>query len=308
MEGKMVRTSRFFKVMMPGFQEKLNLPPAISTNLKESESERAILRSRRGAWRINLSRDTTKCLISFKDGWPQFVRHHGLSIGDFVVFEHIGDFHFNAFVFDRTACEKEFLVQSKKKEHDVANGVIKDVGHTETNSRDQRDRESAKSYDSENPHFVLEMKPHHAGKSAMVNIPANFLRSNEIRHQNGSKMILRDPRGKEWPLTLFVERSRPFHVRMCKGWHDFYVSNDLKDGDVCSFYVDRKSLKSTIGYVRRAFITQEAHDMEYGQQCINCDSLEDAIYKTKSLSELSKQLNDIRGLFLTLQRVTCRVL
>ncbi|KAL6507218.1 hypothetical protein OROHE_022117 [Orobanche hederae] len=129
-----------------------------------------------------MCRDSSKCLISFKDGWSQFVCHHGLSIGDFVVFEHTGDFHFNAFVFDRTACEKESLVQSKK-EHDVATEAIKVVVHTET-KRDQPDRESANSYDSWNPHFVLTMKPHHASKNAMVNIPAKFLRSNELRHQH----------------------------------------------------------------------------------------------------------------------------
>ncbi|KAL0420530.1 UNVERIFIED_CONTAM: B3 domain-containing protein REM5, partial [Sesamum latifolium] len=63
---------------------------------------------------MNVCRDP-EGLICFKNGWPQFVHDHGLRVGDFVVFEHTGDLHFNAVVFDVSACEKEFLVEFTKE-------------------------------------------------------------------------------------------------------------------------------------------------------------------------------------------------
>ncbi|KAI3463812.1 hypothetical protein Pfo_020475 [Paulownia fortunei] len=240
MEGKIAMARHFFKVMMPGFQEKLNLPPALSETLKEEKSELAILKSRKGMWKINVCRNS-EGLICFKDGWPQFAHHHGLSIGDFVLFEHTGDLHFNAFVFDRTACEKEFLIELKK-EHEEAPEAVNPNYHPR-NTKREPDKESVKSYHSENPHFILTMKPHHAHKDAKVTIPAEFLRLNKLGQK--SSLILRDPRRRAWPVRLLVQKTGHFRLRMDRGWHDFYVSNELKDGDVCLFDLNPHSLQST---------------------------------------------------------------
>ncbi|KAK6153472.1 hypothetical protein DH2020_013111 [Rehmannia glutinosa] len=249
-------TRHFFKVMMPGFEEKLKLPPAFSAKLKEEKSKEAILKSRKGTWKMKVCRINREDLICFEHGWPQFVDDHGLNIGDFVVFEHIGNLRFNAFIFDRTACEKEFnLVEAKKEINDATTGVAKPhFNPKNTNSTfsfyciyhlREPDKESVKSsYHSKNPHFILTMKPHHAHKNANVTIPAEFVRSNNLGDK--SRVILRDHRGREWPMKLLVQKFPQFRFRISTGWHDFYVSNDLKDGDICFFDLNSKSQSTTV--------------------------------------------------------------
>lgn len=91
-----------------------NLPPSFCRKLKQEKSEWAMLKSRKGTSKIKVCRNG-EGVISFEFGWPQFVDHHNLSIGDFVVFEHVGGLKFNVFVFDHSACEKEFLIESKRE-------------------------------------------------------------------------------------------------------------------------------------------------------------------------------------------------
>ncbi|KAL8056833.1 hypothetical protein ABFX02_04G144700 [Erythranthe guttata] len=214
MEGEII-SRHFFNVISPGFQNHFNLPSSFCNKLKEEKSKRAILKSRIGKWKIDVCRNN-EGLIRFENGWPQFVNDHCLSIGDFVVFEHTANFHFNVSVFDHTACEKEFPVEPKNDRQ-------------ENNTRD--------------PHFVLTMKPSFAHEKARVNIPAEFARSNNLCDK--SSVALRDPCRRAWTVELKLQKIGPFRLVMWKGWHAFYVSNHLKDGDICHFELNPDSLQST---------------------------------------------------------------
>lgn len=81
-----------------------------------------MLKSRKGTSKIKVCRNGEGEII-FQDGWPQFVDHHSLSIGDFLVFEHVGRLKFNVFVFGPNACEKEFLIEVKRESdnHEAVN-------------------------------------------------------------------------------------------------------------------------------------------------------------------------------------------
>ncbi|KAL8056835.1 hypothetical protein ABFX02_04G144900 [Erythranthe guttata] len=210
MEGEII-SRHFFNVMVPGFHTHLNLPSAFCKKLKEKKSKRAILKTRIGKWKIDVCRNS-EGLICFENGWPQFVNDHSLGIGDFVVFEHTGNFHFNVSVFDHTACEKEFPVEPKNERH-------------ENNTR--------------NPHFVLTMKPSFALRQPRVNIPIVFARSSSLGDK--SSATIRDPHKRAWPVKLVLETNGRSRVLMCRGWHDFYVSNQLKDGDICRFELNHGS-------------------------------------------------------------------
>lgn len=90
------------------------LPPALCEKLRQDKSKWAMLKSRKGRWMIKVRRNC-EGLISFQFGWPQFVHHYSLSVGDFVVFEHLGTFNFNVFVFDPSGCERELLLESNNE-------------------------------------------------------------------------------------------------------------------------------------------------------------------------------------------------
>ncbi|KAG8388753.1 hypothetical protein BUALT_Bualt02G0158100 [Buddleja alternifolia] len=232
---------RFFKFMMPGFHQKLNLPPAFCEKLKDENSKRAIINSCRGTWKISICKDRDG-LICFENGWPIFVHQHGLNIGDVVLFEHTGELHFNAFFFDPSACEKEFFVEVKKEHEEEPEPVNADY-HSRNKEREPVKKGSGISYHSYNEHFIVTMTPYHAYKTGKVTVPAEFSRSNNF-WEIGS-VTLRDPRRKAWPVKLLFQRSGQLRCRMERGWHDFYVSNKLKEGDVCVFDLNRHSKQPT---------------------------------------------------------------
>lgn len=64
-------------------------------------------------------------------------------------------------------------------------------------------------------------------------IPTKFLKASNIWDKYSS-LTLRDPLGREWPVKLVISTTQ-FRVEMHTGWHDFYVSNELKRGDDCLF-------------------------------------------------------------------------
>ncbi|PIN16414.1 hypothetical protein CDL12_10932 [Handroanthus impetiginosus] len=116
MDGKYGVTRHFFKFMLPGFLDKLVLPPAFCRKLKEENLEHAILTSHQGRKKVNVCKNING-LIIFKEGWKDFAYQNDLSIGDVIVFEHTGGLHFNAIVFDSTACEKQFPEEVNLDEH-----------------------------------------------------------------------------------------------------------------------------------------------------------------------------------------------
>lgn len=88
--------------------------------MKQEKSEWAMLKSRRGRWKIKVSRDG-EGLISFQLGWPQFVNQHTLSFGDFLLFQHVGGFNFNVLIFDPSCCEKDYSAVVQSKEDSTVN-------------------------------------------------------------------------------------------------------------------------------------------------------------------------------------------
>lgn len=123
-----------------------------------TEGETWTLRSRKGTWKIDVGIND-EGRVCFKHGWPQFVTHHRLSIGDLIQFEQIGaHFHFNVTVFDSSRCENEFNTHV--------------VGESSTKKKDV----PSNNYDDDNntPHqFVLTMTPYTARRSARV--VSNFI-------------------------------------------------------------------------------------------------------------------------------------
>ncbi|CAA3002157.1 B3 domain-containing Os01g0723500-like [Olea europaea subsp. europaea] len=141
-------TKHFFKVMSRDFHSKLALPKAFCRNLNEVKL--ANITSAKGIWKINVSRSNSETVF-FEEGWGDFVLQHHLAVGDIVVFEHIGEMRFNAFVFDFTACEKEFDNDLAERNEGSA-GVCNNLEAIKTNA--------GSSCQHRDPYFVITMKHH----------------------------------------------------------------------------------------------------------------------------------------------------
>ncbi|KAH6801094.1 hypothetical protein C2S52_001558 [Perilla frutescens var. hirtella] len=219
--------NRFFKIMIPGsFEQKLKVPPAFRKKLKREKSKKAIIEGCRGRFTVGVGRHRGDDEITFEDGWPQLVDKNELSVGDLLVFEHTGDLHFKVGVFGASTMERHYL--------DHPNN------HHQQHCRGKREAEE-KTADSQILHFSVTMRPYTATKKAKVCIPAAFGRCHNLEQKSSVK--LRDGKKREFAVKLQIQSGmRPF---LSSGWHHFYVSNELKTGDVCVFKLDPTSITSS---------------------------------------------------------------
>ncbi|CAI9764594.1 unnamed protein product [Fraxinus pennsylvanica] len=233
MEENLQATKRFFKVMTRDFHTKLALPKDFCKDLLNVKKS-ATIRSGKGIWKVSVSKDSNN-MVCFEEGWGDFVRQHDLAVGDVVVFKHIGEMHFNAFVFDFTACEKKFD-ESLAETNGGSGGSCNNLEASKTNA--------GGSY---NPYFIITIKDHNspASKGNRVHIPAEFWKSNGLNKK--SSVNLRDPSGKKWLVELkFYESAGNNRVVMSRGWKQFYESNELKNGDVCTFRLNHNPESSIV--------------------------------------------------------------
>ncbi|KAL6277650.1 hypothetical protein ACE6H2_021251 [Prunus campanulata] len=78
-----------------------SLPVAFYSSLSEKKLDKAVIKSCLGSWCVRL-------------GWEVFVNHHGLNLGEMVVFEHKRKMVFNVVAYESLGNEKEYELQSDK--------------------------------------------------------------------------------------------------------------------------------------------------------------------------------------------------
>ncbi|CAK9178591.1 unnamed protein product [Ilex paraguariensis] len=230
MDGTLPITRHFFKVMMPGFLAKASIPPAFCRKLKEERLDEAILTSCKGSWTVKIGKGS-KGNIYFEEGWDIFVQQHCLSLGDFVVFEHTGNLHFNTYVFGPNACEKDFSSNLENEEKRAPAGV-----NSPDHVKGEIPLKASPSYGTGCSHFVSTITASNGScHNPYMNVPVEFSRSNNLRQI--SSIILRDPSGKSWPVAIrsIGRGPRCKRTHLTNGWLEFYKSNKLKEGDVCIF-------------------------------------------------------------------------
>ncbi|ONI35159.1 hypothetical protein PRUPE_1G519100 [Prunus persica] len=79
--------------------EEKSLPVAFSSSLSEKKLDKAVIKSCLGSWCVRLGRSVDG-VLSFEEGWEVFVNHHGLNIGEMVVFEHKGKMVFTVVAYE----------------------------------------------------------------------------------------------------------------------------------------------------------------------------------------------------------------
>lgn len=65
-----------------------------------------------------------------------------------------------------------------------------------------------------------------------------FVRCNNLNETSNASLI--DGRGRAWAVQLLKNRHPDLRVRITKGWYAFYKYNEIKEGDVCVFYLIKK--------------------------------------------------------------------
>ncbi|KAL7160620.1 hypothetical protein ABFS83_01G108300 [Erythranthe nasuta] len=228
------QNSEFFLTMKPSHAckhaPKVTIPAEFVRWNNLSKISRITLRDPYGiAWPVKLVYETIgKFPLRMGTGWPDFYAANNLKNGDVCRFQ-------------LNPC----LLKSKSVVFDVKIFPAKpnNTNNTSTSGKG-KDTTVDASCRSRSSDFVLTMKPSYADKHApQVTIPAEFTRPNNLSEK--SDATLRDPNGRAWPVKLVLQKvGQSFRLRMGKGWAEFYESNNLKNGDLCRFQLNRPSLKS----------------------------------------------------------------
>lgn len=232
---------RFFKVMVPGFHSKITIPPAFCLKLKGDKSEKGTITKGKDTWNVEIVR-SKKGIIWFDKGWEEFVQNHYLRVGDFAVFEHLGNMNFSVTLLDSTGCNKKLMLENgkevpfqEKKVKSAQSGIEK-----RKLEGDQPQYQCMKG----SSEFMARIKEYNVRKrSPYMHIPTKFCQSNAL-FQN-TTVTLTGPSGKSCPVSLRIcNGGKTLYACITRGWHDFFSSNKLKVGDVCIFQLDRSKSNS----------------------------------------------------------------
>lgn len=231
------RSSRFFKVMTPGFLSKISMPVTFC-DLLDSEKQRldiVVLSTEKGSWEVKVGDRDERGRSWLEKGWGEFAKRHDVRVGDFLVFEHQGDGRFRVFVFSPSGCEKSMdEVEWQMKQSTT---VLRKGGCE--NKLEAVVQDTTSFGVPNNPHFIATIVPSNCScKNPYMNIPTTFSDRNPIVDST-RRMVLRDPLGRLWPVKLQKRIKRRYHFTA--GWNEFYVANKLKTGDVCVFESDPKN-------------------------------------------------------------------
>ncbi|KAJ3695010.1 hypothetical protein LUZ60_000387 [Juncus effusus] len=108
----------FFKVLAGDFAKSMKIPPNFHKHLQEeteskpsnSNTTQILTASLVGptgkTQHVNIEK--TKKSMFFTSGWSQFVADHYLKEHEMLIFRYNGSMRFDVFIFDKTACEKQF--------------------------------------------------------------------------------------------------------------------------------------------------------------------------------------------------------
>ncbi|CAN4120940.1 unnamed protein product [Withania somnifera] len=231
--------------MVPGFHSKLTIPPGFCLELKgKDKSEKGTITKGKGTWNVEIGR-SKKGVMWFDRGWEEFVQHHNLRVGDFAVFEHLGNMNFTVILLDSTGCDKKFsMLESSTKQV---------IPSKENKVKSARCEIEKRKPEGDQPHyqcmkgsseFRATIKEYNVRKrSPYMHIPTEFCQSNAL-FQN-TTITLTGPSGKSCPVSLRIcNGGKTLYACITRGWHDFFSSNKLKVGDVCVFRLDHSKSDS----------------------------------------------------------------
>ncbi|KAL7157901.1 hypothetical protein ABFS83_02G107300 [Erythranthe nasuta] len=236
--------AEFFKVFLPDLHsQQLMIPPDFITHFSRTIRERVILKDTTGGkiWHVSVDQNRDGEFF-LKNGWPSFVSHHRLTLGEFLVFKYDKCYSFLVKIYGINGCKRDVFAAN----HDITTARVKveeenyaeeeiNAAKQQTNSgkiaRPPRNRETEVSLDnsSECPFFISNIT-----RPSQYNllIPGLLFKMHNVHTE--PEMVLRDAKGNEWDVQIGT--SKDGRVRIGKGFSQFRVDNNLvPPKDRCKF-------------------------------------------------------------------------
>ncbi|KAK3145064.1 hypothetical protein QOZ80_4AG0322490 [Eleusine coracana subsp. coracana] len=273
------RRPQFMKVLLPGFTEKMIIPPEFVRNhITEAgrNSRLAVLLNLCGKyWRVEDEKDRLGNVF-FSGAWSRFLASNGITEGEALLLRYEGNLMFTVKVFGVNGCQKSFksaimsglqkigqTVPMKVREEDGAassstgkrkrSNEVPSIAETKpaSSSTPSKRKTAAEAgtnfctYDIGPPSWIRKKMNAYALKHHLP-VPSTFCKA--IGFSEPCEITLRTSTGngatRSWQVRgCAYSWSR--HRQLGKGWTSFCRHNRLKEGDVCIFNV----IESTLWHV-----------------------------------------------------------
>ncbi|PHT29845.1 hypothetical protein CQW23_30563 [Capsicum baccatum] len=206
----------FFKPILPGFKNGLKIPIGFLKYLKGHDHiEHVVLKRAGNKWLVKMNGRR------LEDGWEKFAEEHDLQLGDMLIFRHEGDMDFDVSIFDSTHCDTEYaeyMQIQKEKEKE-----IKTSGKAFSNVEATMDMHLSRSQ------FICTIKPYSLSKYFLC-IPKRFAQENRLIDRKCN--IIMSDKQRSWTFSVYTSGEITYFGR---GWHEFCITNCLKEGDRLMF-------------------------------------------------------------------------
>ncbi|KAL7157900.1 hypothetical protein ABFS83_02G107300 [Erythranthe nasuta] len=115
--------AEFFKVFLPDLHsQQLMIPPDFITHFSRTIRERVILKDTTGGkiWHVSVDQNRDGEFF-LKNGWPSFVSHHRLTLGEFLVFKYDKCYSFLVKIYGINGCKRDVFAAN----HDITTARVK---------------------------------------------------------------------------------------------------------------------------------------------------------------------------------------
>ncbi|KMZ57701.1 hypothetical protein ZOSMA_82G00130 [Zostera marina] len=242
---------RFFKVFLPDLcSHRLGISPAFIKHIDDRNFPWTC--SMKGPsghiWNVEVVSEE-KDGVFFDRGWKEFAKDHSLELGNFMVFEYIGDRRFSMLLFDSSACEKvealsakpsgcskEVVLSSLKRREDRPNfrylnrRVLLSHRRSVTSSEIRRAMEAARSFKSDFPFFIRSIRRSDIYLHNKMYIPKQF--AAHYLPNASVDFILQNQAGKLYNVRVYWNKKDQY---ITSGWRVFVFENNIEEDDACVF-------------------------------------------------------------------------
>ncbi|XP_074588729.1 putative B3 domain-containing protein Os04g0347400 [Curcuma longa] len=233
---------QFFKVLVPGFLEKLSIPCGVAENIPQTYRHQmaTILSPLWTFWHVRIKREGGT--LSFTDGWREFAQAHDFAVGFFLVFRYQGNMVFTIKVYGFNGCLKDYndtgsrclSISSVSSDDEEEQHLVEDENHNSVEEEEDciivEDSPLQLPSGRELPlQFEKRIRPYNL-KYKIMGIPRGL--SSRREFNTDQTFLLKDTKGRSWQVKYYLNGKDGF---LRSGWDVFSEENNLELGDRCIF-------------------------------------------------------------------------
>ncbi|KAF9605100.1 hypothetical protein IFM89_013770 [Coptis chinensis] len=188
--------------------------------------------------------------VWIRSGWQEFIEHHSICAGHFLIFKYDGKSQFCVLIFDMSGNEILYNAGESRKRKEISgypssedDSIPKKYSRKEALMMKKLLKTQAKdgcsqiagSFKSSYPYFIIYVQPSYVNGIYMP-IPKKFSKK-YLPEGLDSLTIQASSERRKWQVGCNLNNT---HMRMCRGLAKFIRESGVKLGDICAFELINK--------------------------------------------------------------------